>query len=291
MHIDGRGNILVADATSVRYIDFSSNSVSTITGHEDSDLSEDNIDHPRMSCCLAVSLDFKGNIVSADKYSDGFRLIVAPHNGGLSSHMQGLHESLATSKSTPLSTDLGNMLSNAADFESNVTFLVGETKFPAHRNILMARSDYFKAMFSGGFSESDRSSSSPLEIKDTTPEAFRSLLLYLYTGDAASIVNSDIILDVMELSNRYVAVSLEMYCLWYIESSMLSESNAIELLVWCSGKVDMGLYADLRGKIKQYVLEHFKSIKENHFHTLELLEAYPKIMFEMFTSLNRASFM
>ena len=173
------------------------------------------------------------------------------------------------------------MLTNAAEFETNVTFLVGETKFPAHRNILMARSDYFKAMFSGGFSESDRSSSSPLEIKDTTPEAFRSLLLYLYTGDAASIVNSDIIFDVMELSNRYVVVSLEKYCLWYIESSMLSESNAIELLVWCSGKVDMGLYADLRGKIKLYVLEHFKSIKANHSQSLDILKAYPDILLEI----------
>ena len=43
LHIDGRGNILVADEVFLRYIDFSSNSISTITGHEESDLSENNI--------------------------------------------------------------------------------------------------------------------------------------------------------------------------------------------------------------------------------------------------------
>ena len=89
--------------------------------------------------------------------------------------------------------------------------------------------------------------------------------------------------SLIELANRYVLESLEKYCLWYIESSMLNESNAIELLVWSSGEADMGLYTDLRGKIKTYILEHFKSIKENHFKTLEILKSHPDLMFEMFT--------
>ena len=284
LHIDGRGNILVGDYTSLRYIDLSSNIVSTITGHEESALPEDDINNPRISGCLAVSLDYKGNIISADELSDNnYRLIVAPHSGGISSHMQRLSEALSTNKPSPLSTDLGNMLTNAKDFESNVTFLVGESKFLAHRNILMARSDYFKSMFNSGFRESDRVSNRPLEIMETSPEAFRSLLTYLYTGDAASIINSDVVCDVIELANRYVVCGLEKYCLWYIESRMLSESNAIELLVWSSDKADMGLYIELRGKIKTYILEHFKSIKENHLHTLDLLKSYPEIMLEMFT--------
>ena len=284
LHIDGRGNILVGDWTSLRYIDLSSNIVSTITGHEESALPRSDINNPRMSGCWTVSLDYKGNIISADGINDNnYRLIVAPHNGGISSHMQRLSEALSTNKPSPLSTDLGNMLTNAKDFESNVTFLVGEAKFLAHRNILMARSDYFKSMFNSGFRESDRVSNRPLEIKETSPEAFRSLLTYLYTGDAASIINSDVVCDVIELANRYVVCGLEKYCLWYMESSMLSESNAIELLVWSSDKADTGLYTELRGKIKTYVLEHFKSIKENHLHTLDLLESYPKIMLEMFT--------
>ena len=89
LHIDGRGNILVADYASLRYIDLSSNMVSTITGHEDSDLSEDDINNPRINCCFAVSLDFKGNIICADKLSNNNkRLMVAPHTGGISSRMQ-----------------------------------------------------------------------------------------------------------------------------------------------------------------------------------------------------------
>ena len=77
---------MVADWTSLRYIDLSSsNIVSTIIGHEESALPEDDINNPLMSRCWAVSLDYKGNIISADKLSDyNYRLIVAPHNGGIS---------------------------------------------------------------------------------------------------------------------------------------------------------------------------------------------------------------
>jgi len=258
--------------------------VSTITGHEDSDLSEDDINNPRIDGCCTVSLDFKGNIICADKLSNNNkRLMVAPHTGGISSHMQLLRDTLSTNKPTPLSTDLGNMFTNAEAFESNVTFLVGDTTFPAHRSILMARSEYFKTMFDSGFREGDRTSNDALEIKETTPEAFKSLLMYLYSGDTASIVSSDVVCSLIELANRYILESLEKYCLWYIESSMLNESNAIELLVWSSGKADMGLYTDLRGKIKTYILEHFKSIKENHLKTLGLLKLHPDIMHEMFT--------
>ena len=78
--------------------------------------------------------------------------------------MQRLSEALSTIKPSPLSTDLGNMLTNAKDFECNVPLLVGESKFPlAHRNILMARSDYFKSKFNSGFRESDRELSSYTE--------------------------------------------------------------------------------------------------------------------------------
>ena len=45
----------------------------------------------------------------------------------------------------------------------------------------------------------------------------------------------------------------------------------------------MGLYTDLRGKIKTYILEHFKSIKEKHLRTLGLLKSHPDLILEMFT--------
>ena len=77
---------------------------------------------------------------------------------------------------------------------SDVTFVVGDARIPAHRVILEARSQYFRAMLSSGFREgqepaykrartSGQEEAADITIGDTTPEAFRALLRYLYTDE------------------------------------------------------------------------------------------------------------
>lgn len=61
---------------------------------------------------------------------------------------------------------------------SDVTFIVEEQKLPAHRVILAARSEYFRALLYGGLSESTQH-----VIKLEIPlEAFKCLLGYIYSG-------------------------------------------------------------------------------------------------------------
>ena len=51
-----------------------------------------------------------------------------------------------------LSLDLGKLFSDATD--ADVTIVVGDEKFKAHKVLLKARSDYFRALFESNMEES-----------------------------------------------------------------------------------------------------------------------------------------
>jgi hypothetical protein len=297
--IDGKGSILIADLSSVRYVDFTSNAVSTLTRHEESDLSQDDINNPRLQQCCSICLDLHGNIIITDTIDidededEGIeaqhinRMIIIPsHTGGISTHFQRLSQALSPiNKLNQVQEDFKNMLSKAASFESDVTFKVKDEKnedvlIPAHRSILMARSEYFRTMFGSGMWESNKSSGVALHVGETTPAAFKSLLVYLYTGDLVDVVSGDVVMGLIELAHRYDLKDLEKYCLWFLETNV-KEDTSISLLLWLHGKADQGLYMCLQGKIKTYVLNNFNSIRDNYGSTLKLLHPYPELMEEL----------
>ena len=63
---------------------------------------------------------------------------------------------------------------------ADVVFVVSETRFEAHRIILAARCNYFKVLLFGEMREAR--SGAEIPIVDTTPDAFHSLLEYIYSG-------------------------------------------------------------------------------------------------------------
>ncbi|XP_063958023.1 BTB/POZ domain-containing protein 9-like [Lytechinus pictus] len=78
-----------------------------------------------------------------------------------------------------LSQDIGHLFSN--EEYSDITLVVENQKFHAHRVILAARCQYFRALFYGGMRESDPECCE-IELQDTTSQAFEALLKYIYTG-------------------------------------------------------------------------------------------------------------
>ncbi|XP_030200597.1 BTB/POZ domain-containing protein 9 [Gadus morhua] len=91
---------------------------------------------------------------------------------------------------------------------SDVTFLVEEKRFPAHRVILAARCHYFRALLYGGMKESLPQAEVCLE--ETRAEAFSMLLHYLYTGRASlSSAREEVLLDFLGLAHRYGLQPLE----------------------------------------------------------------------------------
>uniref|UniRef100_A0A8C1VAF1 BTB/POZ domain-containing protein 9 n=1 Tax=Cyprinus carpio TaxID=7962 RepID=A0A8C1VAF1_CYPCA len=91
---------------------------------------------------------------------------------------------------------------------SDVTFVVEEKRFPAHRVILAARCQYFRALLYGGLRESQ--AQAEVSLEETRAEAFSLLLRYLYTGRATlSEAREETLLDFLGLAHRYGLQPLE----------------------------------------------------------------------------------
>ncbi|XP_013110838.2 BTB/POZ domain-containing protein 9 [Stomoxys calcitrans] len=103
------------------------------------------------------------------------------------------------------STQMAQLCMN--DDYSDVCFIVENQRLPAHRVMLAARSEYFRALLYGGLSESTQS-----EIHLKVPvEAFKSLLRYIYSGHLSlAQMDEDNILDTLGLANQYGLSELEL---------------------------------------------------------------------------------
>ena len=91
----------------------------------------------------------------------------------------------------------------------DVTLLVESSRYPAHRVILAARSEYFRALLYGGLRES-RPDCAEIEMKDTSSGAFQHLLKYIYTSKMTlSDLKEESLLDVLGLAHQYGFTHLE----------------------------------------------------------------------------------
>uniref|UniRef100_A0A1B0AX67 BTB/POZ domain-containing protein 9 n=1 Tax=Glossina palpalis gambiensis TaxID=67801 RepID=A0A1B0AX67_9MUSC len=109
---------------------------------------------------------------------------------------------------------------------SDVTFIVENQRLPAHRVMLAARSEYFRALLYGGLSESTQK-----DIHLKVPvEAFKALLRYIYSGHLfLSQMDEDNILDTLGLANQYGLTELELAISDYLVQ-YLALNNACAIL-------------------------------------------------------------
>lgn len=92
---------------------------------------------------------------------------------------------------------------------TDVTFVVEGEGMRAHRAILSARCETFRAMFTSGMAESEPGD--PVMIADCTARAFRGLLGYLYT-DSVSAASAAELMELLELADRYLLEDLRSQC-------------------------------------------------------------------------------
>ncbi|XP_071078772.1 BTB/POZ domain-containing protein 9-like [Haliotis cracherodii] len=106
-----------------------------------------------------------------------------------------------------LSDNLGELVENE-DY-SDITLLVEGVRFHAHKVILAARSEYFRALLFGGMKES-QPGTTEIELQDTPNIAFSALLKYMYTGRMNLIeIKEENLLDILGLAHRFGFVELE----------------------------------------------------------------------------------
>ncbi|XP_054154751.1 speckle-type POZ protein-like [Oppia nitens] len=85
---------------------------------------------------------------------------------------------------------------------SDVQFVINGQTIPAIKALMSTKSVVFRSMFSGKWVESG---GKPIEIRDTTPEAFKVMLGFIYTERLILNNDKDIdhIRDVLKLADRY----------------------------------------------------------------------------------------
>jgi len=116
-----------------------------------------------------------------------------------------------------LSDDLKNTLFLSPEY-ADVHLVVEGVKFPAHKIILAARSDYFRALLFGGMRES---SQAEIVLNGATTAAFKVLLKYVYTGRLVlAELKEDVILDVLGLCHQWGFEDLEGSICQYLHSAL-----------------------------------------------------------------------
>ena len=121
---------------------------------------------------------------------------------------------------THYETLLSNLSAKRASSEMcDVVFTVEDQKYPAHRCIMAASSDYFNAMFSGNFNEKD---SKTISLEGITVKAFEAILDFVYSARLA--------LTTETVQEIYAAADLLHYplvkesCVTFMLSDMRAES-------------------------------------------------------------------
>ena len=89
----------------------------------------------------------------------------------------------------------------------DVTFVVGDQEFPAHKAILAARSPVFAAMFQHDMKER---ALNRVDIVDIEPGIFQALLLFIYTDQVDLAVRNHGAL--LKAANRYLVDLLKLKC-------------------------------------------------------------------------------
>ncbi|XP_041448345.1 BTB/POZ domain-containing protein 9-like [Drosophila obscura] len=110
---------------------------------------------------------------------------------------------------------------------SDVELVVEDQHLPAHRLILAARSEYFRALLYGGMSESEKS---VIRLPEVSLEAFKIILGYLYSGTLPiSTLDVDASLKVLGLANQYGCLEVETPLAKHLFEN-LAISNAFKIL-------------------------------------------------------------
>ena len=238
--VDGNDNIYVSDdvgtLTSIRKLTKSGSSyvVSTllVTGQIKGKLSSFTKDGDMILCGLNTDVD-------PDNHFG--KLYFVKNDCVLPAYLRDLYHGKASfleEKPLSRSQQRSHFFDNAADNMPNFTFKIAGKSIPVHQGVLMMGSKYFLQMFKSSMTGGDNTST---EVKETTYEALRAVLKYIYTRDFTDLLTHDNVFDVFGLSDKYLLVELQEHCVRYLqttdealricyrdESDLLSADNVLD---------------------------------------------------------------
>ena len=184
--VDGDGNVVVADYSNHRVrLVAPTGIVSTLAGSRAKSSADGQGGAASFNYPYGVAVGAAGEVLVTEYAGHRLRRIAAGLKPPvlMRAQEQGAPP-LPLPEQTRVATDLGKLLGKGGDTHHDVEFLVGGETIQAHKNILAARCKYFATMIGSGFAEGSGGGGAraraPHPVTDTTPEASRVLLRFLW---------------------------------------------------------------------------------------------------------------
>ena len=146
--------------------------------------------------------------------------------------------------------DVQNSLRLSGDL-CDVTLVVADQEFRAHKVILVGSSPYFKAMFSTKFDEKDQSK---VQIKEIIPKYFEMILEFIYTGKRMEITVENV-QSLLETASKLIIDPAIDMCSQFL-AERLDISNCLDILNFA---VNTGCH-NLKKKAEEFAGKNFNKI-------------------------------
>lgn len=162
-------------------------------------------------------------------------------------------------------------LLNNSDF-SDITFVVQNQKIYAHKAILVAQCEHFRAMFSGGrFAEANQTE---IEIPQWSHVAFSAMLEWLYTGHTPRELAAAQLTEVLGLADHYTLDGLKHVC-----ENVLVHSVEIENVCTLLRHADQYMAHELKRYCLSFILKNFEQV--TYTKAFEDLGQMPSLLLEV----------
>ncbi|XP_051756997.1 kelch-like protein 33 isoform X2 [Ctenopharyngodon idella] len=125
-------------------------------------------------------------------------------------------------------------------------------RFPAHRVILAAGADYFRALFCGGLRESGED---VVLLRGVASWVLRNLLDFIYSGRLK--LSCRTVWDLTEAASQFQLQGALSLCLNFLQDNM-DETSCLDVLALAEAHS----LEDLRRRAEDYVLAHFQRVAE-----------------------------
>jgi len=186
--VDGKGTIVVADQGNNRLRKIVGDQVTTLAGSSEAGRADGTGAGACFDCPVVVALDERGRLLVIEMNRiDTLRVVEAslapPLWMGPVEEAAAVLPDEAMLSVLALTQNYGKLVENGE--LADVVLVVEGQRFPAHRAVLAAQSEYFRGLFLSGMQEARRESSGPREVKlgGVSAAAFGVLLRNLYTAE------------------------------------------------------------------------------------------------------------
>ena len=182
---------------------------------------------------------------------------------------------LPTLEGSTLQQDMLAMLNDSDS--ADVTFIVGEQRFPAHTFIISARSSVLRAMLSAPMAEAQ---SRVVTVKDIDPSVFNSLLRFMYAEefDSGRLEEEGALEALLAASDKYDVPRLQRLC-----ERALCESTSVDNVL---GRL---VFADAHGPCSARLREHCVLLAGRNWAVLTTSEGFLNLPRELMSEVMQQS--